>query len=225
MFFSKKNLLTAVFLCFFSFSVISQNNNQSSNNQAQLSTSAQNASESQETVTDDIPFYINPQTDTSEAEPSRFSTFFLFLRMILVLAFVIACIYAVLFLMKRSMKTNPNNSDPFLRRVSSVDLMPGKSVHVVTLLDHAYIVGVSDSSVNLIGELDRESEKDAELINAMNLYADEHQNVKKPKSFADILDIFMPSGPREKNGIFADIQKKMDKNLKNQRNDINGGEE
>ena len=111
MFFSKKNLLAAVFLCFFSFSVISQNNNQSSNNQAQLSTSAQNASESQETVTDDIPFYINPQTDTSEAEPSRFSTFFLFLRMILVLAFVIACIFvAFLVLMSVLMSSSSRGS-------------------------------------------------------------------------------------------------------------------
>lgn len=237
---SKKVLLLVSFFFLFSIDVFCQNNSGSSAGQtvpvyselnssvsdsaAASSGSSQGTLNSEAQSSDSVPFYINNPQDSQTAEPSRFSTFFLFLRMILVLAFVIGCIYAVMWLMKRSMKTDPNNSDPFLRRVSSVDLLPGKSVHVVTLLDHAYLVGVSDSGVNLIGELDRENEKDKELINAMNLYADEHQNVKKPKSFADVLDIFMPGGPREKNGIFSDIQKKMGKNLRKQRNDLNGGE-
>jgi len=30
----------------------------------------------------------------------------------------------------------------------------------------------------------------------MNLYADKNENTKKPRNFADILDLFMPGGPR-----------------------------
>ncbi len=175
-----------------------------------------------EVPSDDVPFSFSNQA--ADEHSNRGSTFFLFVRMLLVLAFVVACIYGVMWLMKRSMKTNPRNSDPFLRNVSSIDLAVGKSVHVVTLLDHAYVVGVSDDSVNLIGTLNSENDKDRELINAMNLYADEHQNVRKPKSFSDVLEIFMPSGVKEKGGIFGDAQKKMKKNMETQRNKLNGGE-
>lgn len=182
-----------------------------------------NSAENQGNVDpDDIPFTVS---DSSNNEtPKRTNTFLLFLRMFLVLALVIACIYGVLYLMRRSMKTNPKNSDPFLRNVSSIDLAVGKSVHVVTLLDRAFVVGVADGSVNLISEIDSENEKDKELINAMNLYADEHQNVKKPKSFADVLEIFMPNGPKDSSGVFGDSQKKMKNNMNSQRNKLNGGE-
>lgn len=231
MFVSKK--MAAIFAVFalFLFSSVSQSKNQSSNqisNDSQSTQSVQgtqigqNSGNPADEVSSEVPFYINSNSSSLE-EPSRFSTFFIFLRMLLVLAFVVGCIYAVMWFLKRSMKVNPNNSDPFLRKVSSVDLAPGKSVHVVTLLDHAYVVGVSDNAVNLIGELSSKDEKDDELIKAMNLYSDEHQNVKKPRSFADVLEIFMPGGARDKNGIFSDVQKKMDRNLKSQRDEINGG--
>lgn len=137
--------------------------------------------------------------------------------MIFVLAFVIACIYAVIWFMRRSTKTNPNDNDPFLRKVASVDVAAGKSVQVVTLVDKAYIIGVADSSVNLIAEV-----ADKELIDAMNLYADEHKNVKKPRSFADVLDIFMPNGPREKRSMFSDSKDKIGEMLEKQRNRLNG---
>ena len=94
--------------------------------------------------------------------------------------------------MKKGMKPGAEN-DPFLRKVASITLSPGKSVQIVTCINHAYIIGVSDSSVDLISTLD-----DKELIDAMNLYADKNQNTKKPVNFADVLDLFMPHGPREK---------------------------
>ncbi len=172
---------------------------------------------------DDIPFTLSEPSE--EETPSRSNTFFLFFRMILVLAFVVACIYGVLWLMRRSMKRNPKSSDPFLRNVSSIDLAVGKSVHVVTLLDRAYVVGVGENSVNLLGEFSSENEKDRELINAMNLYADEHQNVRKPKSFADVLEIFMPKAAKGKSGIFGDTQKRMNDTIERQRTQMNGGDE
>ena len=153
----------------------------------------------------------------SSVSQSRFGTLFLFLRMIFVLAFVIACIYAVIWFMRRSTKTNPNDNDPFLRKVASVDVAAGKSVQIITLVDKAYIIGVADSNVSLISEVE-----DKELIDAMNLYADEHKNVKKPRNFADVLDIFMPHGPREKEGVFSDSKDTMGEMLEKQRNRLKG---
>ena len=54
-----------------------------------------------------------------------------------------------------------------MKKVASITLSPGKSVQVITLHDHCFVLGVSDSNVQLISELD-----DKDLINAMNLEAD-----------------------------------------------------
>lgn len=166
---------------------------------------------------DESSISLTSQNDALQ-QTSSVSTFKLFARMILVLAAVVACIYAVLWLFKRSMRTQESD-DPFLRLVSSVQLGNGKSAQIITLVDRAYIVGVSESSVNLIAEV-----TDKELIDAMNLYSDEHKNVKKPRSFADILDIFMPGGPRDKGGVFGSSQNKLSDMLERQRERIKGGE-
>ncbi|MGI0529812.1 flagellar biosynthetic protein FliO [Treponema socranskii] len=127
------------------------------------------------------------------------STLWLFIRMILVLAVVVACVYAVVYLMKRSMNKDVGEGDQFLRVVSSVSLAPGKSVHVVSLLDDkAYLIGVTDNAVNLIGEV-----TDKETIHAMNLYADTRQNVRRPRNFGDILSIFMPQGTKKDESVFS----------------------
>lgn len=166
---------------------------------------------------DESSISLTPQNDALQ-QTSSVSTFKLFARMILVLAAVVACIYAVLWLFKRSMRTQESD-DPFLRLVSSVPLGTGKSAQIITLVDRAYIVGVAENSVNLIAEV-----TDKELVDAMNLYSDEHKNVKKPRSFADILDIFMPGGPRDKGGVFNSSQNKLSDMLERQRERIKGGE-
>ena len=166
---------------------------------------------------DESSISLTSQNDALQ-QTSSVSTFKLFARMILVLAAVVACIYAVLWLFKRSMRTQESD-DPFLRLVSSVPLGAGKSAQIITLVDRAYIVGVAENSVNLIAEV-----TDKELIDAMNLYSDEHKNVRKPRSFADILDIFMPGGPRDKGGVFGSSQNKLADMLERQRERIKGGE-
>lgn len=146
------------------------------------------------------------------------STFWLFFRMILVLAIVIACIYGVMWFMKKNMKTEVSD-DQFLRQVASINVAPGKTVQVISLLDHAYIIGVADNSINLISEV-----QDKELIDAMNLYVDKHKNTKKPRSFAEILDIFMPGGPKDKKNIFTDSESKISDMLKHQQERLEKGE-
>lgn len=128
-----------------------------------------------------------PSGTTALEAPSstKFSTFWLFLRMIFVLAVIIAIVYLVIRFLKKTNKI-PSDDEMFLRKVSQVTLAPGKTAQVITLLDHAYIVGVSDDSVNLIAEV-----TDTELIQSMNTYADKKQGRSKPKSFQEILDIFL----------------------------------
>ncbi len=126
------------------------------------------------------------------------STFGLFVRMIFALAVVAGIAYLVFYFLKKSTKIN-NDNDPFLRKVSQITLSPGKSVQVVTLQDNAFLIGVSDENINLIGKIE-----DKELVNAMNLYADKKENVAKPRSFREILDIFMPGSSKESDeNVFA----------------------
>ncbi|MCR5763469.1 MAG: flagellar biosynthetic protein FliO [Treponema sp.] len=110
----------------------------------------------------------------------------IYIRMIIMLLIVIALIYAVFRFLKNSGKVSGLNDDTFLRRVSSLSVGNGKSVQIITLIDTAYLIGVTDNSINLISEI-----KNKELIDALNLYADKHDNSSRPKNFADVLSLFM----------------------------------
>lgn len=134
-----------------------------------------------------IPFSLDSDSQTEQVSTSAPSTFFVFVRMVLMLAIVVAAIYFIFRVMKKSIEPGKED-DPFLRKVSSITLSPGKTVQIVTLVDKAYMLGVSDNTVNLIDKIE-----DAELINAMNLNADRNSTTKHPKTFSEILEIFMPS--------------------------------
>ena len=146
------------------------------------STKSDLVSETSQSVTSNKEQESQMLISTSEeiVQQRSTSTGWLFFRMILVLLVVVGCIYAVFYFVKKS--TNPTNeNDPFLKKVASITLSPGKSVQVITLQNHCYILGVSDSNVQLISELD-----DKDLIDAMNLEADKEPS-GSVKDFATML--------------------------------------
>ena len=179
--------------------------------------------ESSQTQSDNSDMFSNWNQTVNQAPADSPSTLGLFVRMVLVLA--------LMKVLKKGMKIGNDDNDPFLRRVSQVTLGPGKSVQIVTLFNHAYLVGVTDSSVNLLGEI-----SDKELVDSMNLYSDQHANVSKPRSFADILNIFMPNGPRaeeetpqtrsasESDNVFTNSAESAAEELQRQRDRLNGEE-
>lgn len=116
-----------------------------------------------------------------------------YVRMVFVLALIVAAIVLIFRFIKKSsgLMGVQDGDDTFLRLVSGVSLGANKSVQIVTLVDKAYLLGVSDNAVNLIGMVE-----DKELVNAMNLWSDKRNKTSKPRSFADVLDLFMPHGPR-----------------------------
>lgn len=162
---------------------------------------------------------------TSEAAFSSSSGIWVFVKMIFFLVIVIGLIYLILWFFKRNTK-NKNQDDPFLRAVSSITLAPGKTVQIVTFMNKAFIVGVGDDSINLIKEIDgNENEANKEMINAMNLYSDKQNRVTKPKSFNDILQIFMPNGKRDKKDLFENITKSTSDFVKKQQDRMNNLDE
>ena len=206
---TKKNFV--LFLCIVLlsvFSVSAQNNLPDEKNQL-IENTEKSFDESSVLLEEDGQF---------SGQPKSSSTFFLLLRMVLFLAVVVACIFFVFRFMKKTMAV-PDNDDMFMRIVSTLNLSPSKSVQIVTLTDkYAFLIGVSDDSVNLISQID-----DQELIQAMNLYSDKQKKTKKPKNFADILDIFMPNGPRDGENVMSESKTKITDMLEKQRNKFNNG--
>lgn len=141
-------------------------------------------------VLEDESSIVLNASDSAE-QPGRrgsnaLSTVWVFLRMVLVLAIVLAVIWIIFKLLKQT-TDKTDTSDQFLRKVASITISPGKSVQVVTLVDRAFLIGVADGSISLLAEID-----DEEMINAMNLHADRMANAPRPKNFSEVLEMFMP---------------------------------
>ncbi|MBQ7159919.1 MAG: flagellar biosynthetic protein FliO [Treponema sp.] len=217
---SVKAIGLLLFLSFFTPFVYAQAGTESSTEQLPQNT----AVSSQQTDSGDLFSNWNQTAEPVRQESP--STIGLFIRMVVVLALVVAAIYGVMIVLRKGMKIGTNDDDPFLRKVSQVTLSPGKSVQIVTLFNHAYLVGVTDGAINLLGEI-----TDQELVDSMNLYADQHANVTKPRSFADILNIFMPNGPRateetaqsasQSGNVFTNSAESATEELRRQRSRLN----
>ncbi len=156
-----------------------QEQNQIDESQITLDSANQNLSETSES---NIQLNFNNQ---NQNQLRTSSGVWIFIRMILVLALIIFLIWFIFKMIKKS-ASGKNEEDPFLRKVASITLSPGKSVQIVTLIDKAFVLGVSDNGVNLLSNID-----DVQLINALNLYADKTQSTQKPKNFGEILGLFM----------------------------------
>ena len=149
--------------------------------------------------TDETKIFLNTETpqDNNQTGRGATNTIWLFLEMVFVLAIVVAIIYLLFRLLKKNTNIGSFSEDEFLHSVSYLSLGGNKSIQVVTLVDHAYLIGVSENNINLISEID-----DKELINAMNLYAEKHSGMKRPTSFQDVLQLFMPQ--KSKKSAFED---------------------
>ncbi|WP_147614802.1 FliO/MopB family protein [Treponema pectinovorum] len=193
-----KNKKLLAFCAILSFFVFFNQKFYSQNTESQKSeNSLQSSSTAFDISTDPSQIQLTDSSPTNLSSQKEPSTIWLFVRMIFALAIVAAFAYGIFYFMKRNVK-NANDNDPFLRKVSQITLSPGKSVQIITLQESAYLIGVSDQNINLIGKID-----DKELVNAMNLYADKNERVKKPKSFSEILEIFMPQNKKTDESIYS----------------------
>lgn len=189
----------------------------SQNNQSEKTQDNQSVTESQISLNfDDAAGTDSNNLTTQNKRPSTVLTF---VRMIVALIIVVALIYGVLWFVKK--KTNVvKTDDEYLRRAAYINIAPGKTIEVITLIDKAYLIGVTEDSITMLGEID-----DDELIKAMNLTADKKTNIKKATSFSEVLDMFLIKGNKQKN-IFSDSEKKVEDVLsKTQREGIDNSSE
>ncbi|MBR5964801.1 MAG: flagellar biosynthetic protein FliO [Treponema sp.] len=187
----KFSKITLAFVCAFSLFIglaYSQDNSSGDAGVSQSTISAQSLPDETTLRIDDAP--VSGPTASAD-RPRSVSTVWVFFRMVFVLIVVVVCIYFVMNFMRRKMGGNVADDDTFLRKVAQVTVAPGKTVQIVTLLEKAYLIGVTDNSIDLLGEID-----DKELVDAMNLNADRNQNAARARNFSDVLSLFLnPKNP------------------------------
>jgi len=113
--------------------------------------------------------------------------------MVLVLGLVIAAIYGLFALLKGKGR-KPEQEDSFIRVIGSAQLGSNKAVHVVALGDKAWLLGASESTVNLIAELD-----DKALVEAMVLRAQESPVLPRKDFAAMLAGLLRPKGGGDEN--------------------------
>lgn len=185
-------------------------------------TTAATNDQSATTITEEsIVFSDDASGDTGSSAQSYKgpSTVGMFVRMIVVLIIVVGLIYGVLWFIKK--KTNVvKTDDEYLRRAAYINIAPGKSVEVITLIDKAFLIGVTEDNITLLGEI-----HDDELIKAMNLSADKKNNTKKPATFSDVLDMFLVKKGGQKS-VFSEEENQVENIFTNRvENSNNSGEE
>lgn len=169
---------------------------------AQADISEENISLSQ-SIDENAITFNEADVSLSGTQMSGPSTLGLFIRMIVVLVLVVAVIYGIFWFIRK--KTNVvKTDDEFLRRAAYLNIAPGKTVEVITLIDKAYLIGVTEDNISLLGEI-----QDKELIQAMNLSADKKQNTKKATTFEEVLNMFMGKGAKTSN-VFTDSEHQVD---------------
>ena len=193
-----KKLIAAVIVFMAAVFALYSQSNTGADNSAQTSISEESI-----VLSDDL------STETSS--PTTYkgpSTVGMFVRMIVVLIIVVGLIYGTLWFIKK--KTNVvKTDDEYLRRAAYINIAPGKTVEVITLIDKAYLIGVTADSSTMLGEIN-----DEELIKAMNITADKKSNTRKPTSFADVLDMFLVKKGGQKN-VFAETEQQVDQIFNN----------
>ena len=125
------------------------------------------ASPDQAAAVDETSLVFDATAVPGAETPADSSIFPYVIRMILVLALILGCIYGLYALIKRSGKPGVA-TDSYLRVLASTPLAVGRNLHVVALGERAWLVGSTDASVSLIAEV-----ADKELIDALALRAAE----------------------------------------------------
>lgn len=201
-----KTLFIISLLLLFNNVVFSQNASGNTDQNSSAQTTVNSAFEN------DVNYFSDTQSAAGESGTGSAykapSTAGMIIKMLVVLALVIAGLYAILRFIKKK-NNNVQSEDDFMRRVSSLSFAPGKSVEIVTLVDRCFMLGVTDSNINLIAEI-----TDKEMISAMNLNFDKKQNTKKPMNFNDVLEMFMPGNSRNRQNIYSNTERAVD-NLAN----------
>ena len=117
-----------------------------------------------------------------------------FVRMFVILALVVGCIYGLFWLLRRgSRPKSPENE--MIRLLGSRSLAGNRALHLVEVGRDIYLVGSAENGVNLVAEV-----KDQETIDAIRVQAAE-EGGRARRTFAEVLSrVFSPGKPGPQKG-------------------------
>lgn len=108
------------------------------------------------------------------------------LRVIVVLILIVVGIYAFFYFVKKS-DASSVLVDTYIKNPSQYYFSPNKSVQIILVGDRAFLIGVTDQTINLLSELN-----DKELIDSLKLESAKAQHTPGT-SFLSIFNKIMPS--------------------------------
>ena len=136
-------------------------------------------SEADEIVDESMLTVTTNVDDGDEGSLSVFSAWD-FIRMALILGAVVAVIYGVFFLLKRT--GNPKLQENRLIKVlSSKTLVGSRALHLVEIGNQIFLVGTSENAVNLVSEIE-----DKETLDGLRLQAESVAQTER-RNFSDVL--------------------------------------
>jgi flagellar protein FliO/FliZ len=121
-------------------------------------------------------------------------TFWDFARMVLILVFVIICIYGLFFLLKKAGSQKFEEND-IINILSSKGLTANKSLHVVEIGNQIVVIGASDDALTLITEI-----TDKETIDRIRLNKGETRKPSENSFYNYLIGTFMKG---KKQGDFS----------------------
>lgn len=134
-----------------------------------------------------LTFADTAQSDTAKANTNNFvDTLFAFVRMILVLAIVIALIYFTFSFMKKISKGKAEKETQVIKVLASKSIAGTRALHVVAVGEKVFFLGSAEGSVSLLSTIDDKELCDALLLEADTLNALNSQSGKNP-DFQSIL--------------------------------------
>jgi len=145
------------------------------------------------TGTDETSFVLRDApagSETPERPPAVFGLWD-FVRMVLVLAFVVGLIYGAFHLLKK-ISAPREGGLRFLQVLETRNLAAGRNLHLVEVGNQVLLVGSAEGGVRLVAEI-----TDRETIDAIKLKASEAAAAPKAGNFADLLKGFLHRGDGE----------------------------
>lgn len=130
-------------------------------------------------------------------------------RMVLVLGFVIAAIYGLYALIRRSSRPKPMSDSP-LKILATNQVGPGRSLLVASVGTKAWLLGSTDAALSLIAEI-----QDKELIDELTLNAQKSPDVPR-QDFSTVLSSLLKprAGGTSRQGRSSDFYAKQRDRLK-----------
>jgi flagellar protein FliO/FliZ len=111
------------------------------------------------------------------------------LRMVLILALVIAAIYGVFYVIRRGSGQKKIAETELIKLLGSQGLPGNRWLHLVNVQKQVFLIGSSEGAVNLIAEI-----TDQESIDELRFQAQTEAPLRN-RSFADLIGGFFGGGP------------------------------